>query len=125
MTENNKSLAYVNLIGKNSEGNYEYDIYFSETPDIVWAENWAEQPSSACENMPPGPDTFSEIISIESEYFFSLAQNNDCFSMQDCIDGIISMCWVQDNGKCILNLHFGESYENVKKKLENIGVAIK
>ena len=32
-------LIYVRMIGENGEGEYEYELFFSETPDIVWGDD--------------------------------------------------------------------------------------
>jgi hypothetical protein len=40
MNENELYLAYVNPIGENNIEWYEYDIYFTKTPDIVWGYGW-------------------------------------------------------------------------------------
>ena len=38
----NLKLVYVNPIGKNSSDEYEYEFFFSETPEVVWGEEYDE-----------------------------------------------------------------------------------
>jgi hypothetical protein len=102
---------------------FEYDFLFSETPDIVWGDDWAEQCPLACENMRPSDDMISEIRRLSTIIPFGLAQRNTCFSMQDCIDGIIALAWedLSDYDEypepMRLMFRFGEPFEEVEDKL--------
>jgi hypothetical protein len=119
---NKSSLVFVFPIGLNSDGKYEYELYFSDTPDIVWAEDWAEQVPSICENIMPSEDMISSTVRVCGDYELFCAQNNNCFSMQDCIDGIISLAWCYDEkGKVLLNFKFAEDSDFVLCKLSEIG----
>jgi hypothetical protein len=118
------SLVYVSFIGENGDGLYEYDLYFSETPDIVWGENWAEQCPAAIGNIPPDESNISLIKRMVSPYYITCAQNNHCFSFQDCIDGIIKLCYIEVSDEFILKIDFGESYSDVVTKFKKIGVEI-
>ena len=53
MKEDNAYLVYVNPIGINSVGWYEYDFYFSETPNIVWGYGWDCDFAAQEEIQPP------------------------------------------------------------------------
>ena len=112
-------LVYVNPIGETSNGIYEYEFFLSETPDIVWGEDWAEPCASACKNMLPQEDTYTKIVKVDSEYKLNLAVENSCYSMQDCVDGIISLWWVEDDDN-IYTCLFGTDYDEVKEKFNNI-----
>lgn len=93
--KNNKNLylVYVEAIGVNFNDEWEYEFLFSETPDVVWGEDWAEQCPSACENLRPDDSMVSEVRRLSTIIPFSTAQRNSCFSMQDCIDGILAIAW--------------------------------
>ena len=41
-------LAYVDYIGVNALGYYEYDVFLTDSPDTVWGEDWEQQCPSAC-----------------------------------------------------------------------------
>ena len=123
MEENSLYLIYVEPIGKNAFDMFEYDFLFSETPDIVWAEDWAEQCPAACENMRPDNSMITETKRLTTIIPLGLAQKNSCFSMQDCIDGILALAW-EDLSEydeypepIRLIFNFGESFESVEDKL--------
>ena len=118
MEKNNLHLVYINPIGKDSNNVNEYEFFFSETPDIVWGEDWNIACPAACENTLPDPTTYSETKIIKTEIPIFCAQQNTCFSLQDCIDGIICLAFFNsDSGPIIFN--FGEKYEKVMKKIKN------
>lgn len=123
MNEDNLYLVYVEPIGTNSHDLLEYEFIFSETPDIVWCEDWDEQCPLACENMRPSNDMISEIKRLTTVIPFGVAQRNSCFSMQDCINGIVALAWedISDYEEypepIRLVFGFGESFESVEDKL--------
>lgn len=116
-------LIYVEPIGINAEGLYEYEFYFSETPETAWAEDWAEQCPSACKMTKPEGDFVNEILRLKTQIPFFCAQQNSCFSFQDCIDGIISVCFedISDYEEYPepyrIVFSFGEEKESVVKKI--------
>lgn len=93
MEKNGEYLCYVRPIGKNSDDLYEYEFFFTEKPDIVWGQDWNEQCPSACGDITPDPSTYNQIERLCSKTLFSCAQENSCFSMQDCIDGCVAICY--------------------------------
>lgn len=115
-------LVYVDKIGKNSNGVYEYDLFFSETPDVVWGENWEIQCPSICGNIAPDPSTYNDIKRIHTNFDFFCAQQNSCFSMQDCIDGCIGLMWFYNNDYEAVVFNFGEDIESVNEKLIENGI---
>ena len=122
MSEENLHLVYIEPVGINSYDMFEYDFLFSETPDIVWGEDWAEQCPLACENMRPADDMIATIKRLSTIIPFGLAQRNTCFSMQDCIDGVIALAWedlsdYDEYPEPRLIFQFGESFEEVEDKL--------
>lgn len=124
MEESNLNLVYINPIGKNSEGKNEYEFFFSETPETVWAEDWNIEAPSACSNLQPEPSMYSLVERIETEVPLKCVQQNSCFSMQDCVDTIIAIVWEdiseyeQFPEPYRIVIHYGERYEKVKEILE-------
>ncbi len=116
MDTNNLHLIYVNPIGKDSNGVYEYEFFFSETPEIVWGEDWNVACPSACGNLLPDPSTYSEVKHLRTHIPLFCAQENSCFSMQDVIDGLLCLCFYEDKEDNFNKFDFGEPYENVIKK---------
>ena len=45
---------------------YEYEFYFSETPEIVWGEDWNVACPSACGDLKPDPSTYSVIKRLDT-----------------------------------------------------------
>ena len=115
----NLYLIYVKPLGKNTNEEYEYEFFFSETPDTVWGENWNVACPSACGDLTPEESTYSVIKRVKDLNPILCVQQNSCFSMQDCIDGIIALCWFEDFS---VVFKFGESYKDVENKLANVNI---
>ena len=128
----NKTLYFVfmELVGNNSQDLFEYDLLFSNDPDLVWAEDWNEQCPSACVNVRP-ESYVNAVYRIETNIPFGLAQRNSCFSMQDCVDGIISLAWEDISeyenypDPYRLVFKYGEKFESVEEKLGTREVEMK
>ena len=123
----NKELVCINLIGEDSSGLNEYEFFFSETPDIVWGEDWNEQCPSACESTMPDESTYSDIKILRTKMPICCAQNNSCFSMQDMIDGVLACGWedISDYDEYPepyrLVFKFGEKQDEIMYKLSSRG----
>ena len=120
----NLHLIYINPIGKNSNDLFEYEFFFSETPDIVWGEDWDNPCPAACENTLPDPETYSEVKILKTNIPLLCTQNNVCFSLSNCIDGIICLGY-EDISEYTeypepirLVFQFAENYESIIEKLE-------
>lgn len=118
MENNSLHLVYINPIGKDSNNLYEYEFFFSETPDIVWGQDWNIACPAACENTLPDPETYSEVKTLKTEIPLFCVQQNTCFSIQDCIDGIVCLGYFQTN-KSVVKFDFSETIYNVIEKIEN------
>lgn len=121
--DNELFLVYVNPIGKDSSGIYEYEFFFSKTPEKVWGEDWAEECPSACENLLPDPNTYDTIKRLKTNIPFTCAQEQSCFSLQDCIDGCVSISYENISeyseypSPYRIVFAFGEDYKSVEEKL--------
>lgn len=118
-------LIYAELVGKDAHDLYEYDFYFSESPETAWGEDWNEPCPAACDKdiMRPDISMYSEIRRLNTIIPFGLMQNNCCFSLQDAVDNIIPCVW-EDISEyeeyptpIRLVFKFGESFESVEDKL--------
>jgi len=119
-------LAFVDEIGQTSDGGYIYRFDFSLDKEIVWGNYWNIAPANLVPDLKPDKKclskTFKAIIPCKME----LACKNPCFSMQDCIDGIIPLCFPDiDNDYLVYNnkpfmFAFGEEYDEVIAKLQSI-----
>ena len=116
MENNNLYLVYVNPVGKDSNDLFEYEFFFSETPENVWGEDWNIACPAACGDTLPDPTTYSEIKTIKTDIPLFCAQQNTCFSLQDCIDGIVCLAF-SENENIFTVFNFNENYLEVMKKI--------
>ncbi len=126
MENKNLYLIFVNPIGKTSNNIYEYEFFFSETPEIVWGENWSEECPAICDNLLPDSSTYSLVKRLKTHINLFCAQNNYCFPFYYCIDGLICLC-AEDISNYDsypepyrLVLHFGDKYEYVEEHLARL-----
>lgn len=123
MDTSNLYLVYINPIGRGSSGLNEYEFFFSETPEIVWGEDWNVACPSACGNLLPDSTTYSHIEILKTEIPLFCIQENSCFSLQDCIDGLVCL-GAEDISNyenypepIRLVFQFEEKYDSVVEKL--------
>lgn len=115
-------LAFVSRAGETIDGKIIYTFFFSQDPDIVWGEDWNMIPS-IIPNLMPSMDTISIICDVVTERDFLLARENSCFTMQDCIDGIIALLFTRPREEELI-LHFGEEMDVVVDKLKQVGIEL-
>ena len=112
--DNELRLVYVNSKGKNYLGENEYEFFFSQTPEIVWGEDWNIQCPSACGNLLPDESTYSTIKILRTEMELFCVQQNSCYSLQDCIDGCVALCFFySENLEKYIPLQFGVELQKV------------
>lgn len=123
-------LAFIEEIGKTVDGNYIYRFYFTTDTDLVWGEFFNVVPSAIIPNIQVDKNSVSSSAKAVFSQSLILAKRNYCFSMQDCIDGIIPLCFAEICENTIeidsvpFFLNFGEPIENVEKKLGKIGIQL-
>lgn len=108
-------IVFINKKGLNHDGLYEYELMYSRSPEMVWGEDFAEQVPSTCaiDDLLPSENTYDLIRVGTSPFNIKLAQENSCFSMQDCIDGIIALAWIYDeDDERYYPLPYGASMED-------------
>ena len=116
MEDNNLYLVYVNPVGKDSNDLFEYEFFFSETPENVWGEDWNIACPAACGDTLPDPTTYSEVKIIKTDIPLFCVQQNTCFSLQDCIDGIVCLAF-SENENIFTVFNFNENYLEVMRKI--------
>lgn len=89
-------LVFIREDGITSENWFAYTLEFSSTPETVWGEKWHICPAGAVPNILPNQDGISTFYHVILPNKLELAQHNTCFSMQDCIDGIIPLGYFDD-----------------------------
>ena len=113
----NLKLVYINYIGKNTNRENEYEFLFSESPYDVWGENWEMPCPSAYHDLKPKEGTYSLVKRLSTNKDFFCVQQNSCFSMQDCMDGIIALMWFYDKKGEPIIFNYGDNYNDVVNKL--------
>lgn len=124
-------LVYVRPGIKNIGEEYEYELFFSNTPDIVWGVDWDINNPVSCGDISPEKSTYSEIKKVTTALPFKTIEETSCYSMEYAINGSVALAWIDienleeypENGRCVL--HFGDSEEKVKQLLEKQGYNLK
>lgn len=123
-------LAFVDEVGRTMDGKYIYRFDFTVDTETVWGEFFNVTPAAIVPNIQPDKNTLSSTGMAIFPRQMVVAKKNYCFSMQDCIDGIISMIFseIDDNtlecGNAPFHLEFGEAIESVKEKLSEVGIEL-
>ena len=116
-------LCFVRLIGKENDGYYQYEFIFTDNIDEVWGEDFNQKPACLVNNLMISEEYITEVHTVKTKIKFDLIQDNCCFSVSDCYDGIIALAWEDisqyeeypEDGR--LFFKFGESIEDVDSKL--------
>ena len=107
-------LAFVDYVGNTVDGKHIYRFDFTQATDVVWGENWNVTPAGIVPNISPDQNCLSITAQVLVDgYTYRLAKDNTCFSMQDCIDGILPLLFDDPYGEEPLNLPFGMPLEDV------------
>jgi hypothetical protein len=121
-------LIYVNEIGSDFKGQKQYEFIFSESTEIDMGE-WFVIPASA-NSQPKSPDIeYVDVVGLlkNTDLQLELIQNSDYFGVIDAVDGVIALAWEKfdfDAENERLTFKFGESIENVTKKLKIRGLVL-
>lgn len=123
-------LAFVDYIGRTIDGQYIYRFDFTVDADSVWGEYFNVTPAGIVPDLQPDINSLSKSCKANFPTEMQLAKKNYCFSMQDCIDGIIPLIFSEISEDCIeynnapLFFKFGESFETLKETLQSINIEL-
>lgn len=114
-------LIYVNVVGKNYQGNYLYEFIFSDTVKDIDGDEWDTFPASG-RPEPPHDVFIKKVGRLESQLILDVIQNSDTFAVWDAVDGVISLAWENINAyesypEKRLSFSFGETIKKVEEKL--------
>lgn len=117
------SLGFINYIGTELDGFNEYELIFTIYPSEFWGENFNYKPAGICNGLEPDDKYIQKVVKIKTLINLDLIQNSGCFSMQDCMDGIVALAYQNlegleeypEDGR--LYFMFGEPYNEVERKL--------
>lgn len=118
-------VVYITLIGKNSDDKYIYNLHITTEIDDVFSEGWGEKPACNIPNniLMIGDIHYEYIKELKTDVKLDLAQDNCCFSMQDCRDNIIALASENldeaeeypEDGRIVI--HFGDKIDDVERML--------
>lgn len=117
-------LGFVKFLGTDIDENNIYEFIFTDNIDEFWGENFEVKPCGLCNNLMPDKRYITMTKTIKTDIKFDVVIKSNCFSMGDCMDGIIALAWENiddydeypdDRGR--LFFRFGDNYSTVEKKL--------
>lgn len=117
-------LVYVKPVCKNTNGTFEYDFFFSDTPEYVWGPDWDVNVPSANGDITPDSTTYTKIRRVRTTLPLKTIEETSCYSMEYATYGILALSWIDienldeypENGR--LTMYFGEKEKDVEEKLE-------
>lgn len=123
-------LAFVDYIGRTINGEYIYRFDFTVDTDSVWGEYFNVTPAGIVPDLQPDINSLSKTCKANFPVEMQLAKKNYCFSLQDCIDGIIPMVFseISEDGieynDAPLFFRFGDSFEKVESSLKELNIEL-
>lgn len=133
MNSNDEVLIFVKPICKNTDQTYEYDLFFSNTPDIVWGVDWEINTPGlvSTDEITPDSTTYNKVVRIKVPFPLKTVQETYCYSMEYAIARIIALSWIDienmeeypEKGRMVL--YFGDTFEHVQGVLSEFGIFIK
>lgn len=120
----NEYLAFVRKIGNAINGDNIYEFMFTTVPDVVWGDNFNIIPAGIIPNLMPELNSLSKKGRVITDIDFKLACESTCFSMMDCIDGIIALCFTEAGIENEFHFDFGEEFNNVINKLKKYNLQL-
>lgn len=133
MSSDKSVLVFVKPICKNTDQTYEYDLFFSDTPDIVWGVDWEVNTPGlvSSDEITPDETTYNKVVRIKTPFPLKTVQETYCYSMEYAIARIIALSWIDienmeeypEKGRMVL--YFGDTFEHVQGVLSEFGIFIK
>lgn len=111
-------LAFVHKIGNTLDGQNIYEFMFTTVPDVVWGDNFNIIPAGIIPNLIPEKNCLSRKGRVITDIDFHLACESTCFSMMDCIDRVISLCFTEAGIDKEIKFDFGEEFNKVLDRLK-------
>ena len=118
-------LVYIMHFGTNADGLNVYHLLFDKDPENTFTDAWAEKPACLTPNnlMMPDSSQFECVKEMRTTMTLDLAQDNCCYSMQDCRDHCIALA--SENLDAAdeypepfrIVLQFGEPLDEIERRL--------
>ena len=132
METNGQALVFVKPICKNTDQTYEYDLFFSDTPDIVWGVDWEVNTPGliSSDEITPDTTTYNKVVRIKVPFPLKTVQETYCYSMEYAIASIIALSSIDienmeeypEKGRMVL--YFGDTFEHIKGVLSEFNIEI-
>ena len=132
MNSNDEVLIFVKPICKNTDQTYEYDLFFSDTPDIVWGVDWEVNTPGlvTSDEITPDSTTYNKVVRIKVPFPLKTIEETYCYSMEYAIARILALSWIDienmeeypEKGRMVL--YFGDTFEHVEGVLSEFGIFI-
>ena len=116
-------IAYILYVGTDCDGLNIYHFLLTKNVEDVFSEGWGEKPACNVSNniLMINNDMYEHIKELKTDIKLDLAQDNSCFSMQDCRDKIIAIAYENideyeeypDEGRIVI--HFGDEIDEIEK----------
>ena len=124
-------VIYILYIGKNTDNENIYHLLISNDSEKTWAEGWENKPACIMRNLTPEDDMYEYIAEVKTELKLDLAQDNCCFSMQDCRDNVVALASENleeaeeypEDGRIVI--HFGDLVDEIEKMLAKRDIILK
>ena len=116
-------LAYIKPICKNNDNTFEYDFFFTETPEYVWGPDWEINNPSSNGDITPDPTTYSKIRRVQTNLPLKTFEETTCYSMEYTTYQIFPLGWIDIENldvypeKGRIAMYFGEEEDNIIDKL--------
>ena len=133
MNSKDEVLIFVKPICRNTDQTYEYDLFFSDTPDIVWGVDWEVNTPGLVpsDEITPDSTTYNKVTRIKVPFPLKTVQETYCYSMEYAIARIVALSWIDienmeeypEKGRMVL--YFGDTFEHVQGVLSEFGIFIK
>lgn len=118
-------LIYVNEIGSDYKGQKQYEFIFSKATELD-IDEWLVIPASSV-SASKSPDVkYIDLVGLlkNTDLNLELVQNSDYFGVIDAVEGVLALAWEKfdiDSNQDRLVFMFGDSIDNVSKKLKERG----
>lgn len=129
--ENDLKVIYVKYVGTDSDKLKVYHFLIDENAEDAWADNWDDKPSCNCGDLQPKEDMYDYVKELKTDITLDLAQDNCCFSMQDCRDHCVALAYENldnaeqypEGGRIVIL--FGDNLDDVEAMLAKRDLTMK
>lgn len=111
---NEQYIVFAEKTGEDDSGNNFYRLLSSNNPEIVWGDNFEQTPAGIIPDLEPDSQSIADEYILTTKLNLKTAVESTWFSIQDCIDGIISLLFCGE-GEKIVNIPFGMTMNDVKQ----------